>query len=265
MTISREINSHGISHIDELGNMHFEDGRIWQRGKCYNSIVNGCMRDADWYTGGVSYCAQCAAEYDAEIENEKQRERFARLCSDFESIRLLPRDFKHYKAPALYPWQASALTSINSDYARNVWLWGAHGNGKTEVGKIVLLSALRNGVSAAYIDCAGTGLSEITTHHNARIGAVRARLLVLDDISKMLITDYSAGEIHNILSERHQQKLRTIVLSEKSGKDFALALADKTEHRFGASTVDRLNTKGHPVLSIEMQGDNLRRKTSVNG
>jgi hypothetical protein len=97
-------------------------------------------------------------------------------------------------------------------------------------------------------------------NHNSRHGAARARLLVLDDISKMLVTDFSAGELHSLLSERHQSKLRTIVLSERKGNDFAAAMSAKTEKRFGASTVDRLSWKGAAVMAIEMRVENIRRK-----
>ena len=254
------INSHGISHIDEAGDMHYEDGRIWRHGKCFNSIISGCTRDVDWDRGGTSYCRACALEYEREMENEQRREMFTRLCAEYESMGLLPKNFANYKAPGLYAWQSQALNDINSDYGRSVWLFADHGNGKTEVGKVALYNALRNAVTAAYVDCAGTGLSDMARNHNARHGAARARLLVLDDVSKMLITDYSAGELHSLLSDRHQNKLRTIVLSERSGKDFAVALAAKTEKRFGASTVDRLSWKGAPVMAIEMRGENIRRK-----
>lgn len=260
MTLARQINSHGISHIDESGDMHFEDGRVWKHGRCYNSIVSGCQREVDWDRGGTSYCRQCGIEYEQQIETQNKHEAFERLCGEYESVGLLPRGFAYYKAPGLYAWQSQALNDINSDYGRSVWLYAEHGNGKTEVGKVAIWNALRNAVSAAYVDCAGTGLSDMARNHNARHGAARARLLVLDDLSKMLISDYSAGELHSLLSERHQGKLRTIVLSERSGKDFAAALAAKTEKRFGASTVDRLSWKGAPVMSVEMRGENIRRK-----
>ena len=260
MGYARQINSHGISHIDENGDMHYDDGRIWKRGKCLNSIVSGCQREVDWERGGTSYCRPCALEYEAQLETESRREAFEGLCAEYESIGLLPRHFSLYKAPGLYAWQSQALNDINSDYGRNVWLYAEHGNGKTEVGKVAILNALKNAVSAAYVDCAGTGLSDMARNHNARQGAGKARLLVLDDLSKMLITDYSAGELHGLLSDRHQRKLRTIILSERSGKDFAAALAAKTEKRFGASTVDRLSWKGAPVMSVQIRGENIKRK-----
>jgi DNA replication protein DnaC len=244
-------------YLDDEGSFHWPDGRINHAGRCINEIWNGCTGRR--YDIGP-YCRKCEREYDEECENERKKEQFERLCAEYESMGLLPRHFSLYKAPGLYAWQSNALNDINSDYGRNVWLTAEHGNGKTEVGKVALWNALRNAVTAAYVDCAGTGLSDMARNHNARHGAARARLLVLDDLSKMLVTDYSAGELHSLLSERHQGKLRTIVLSERKGNDFAAAMSAKTEKRFGASTVDRLSWKGAPVMAIEMHGENIRRK-----
>jgi len=253
------LNAHEIDFIDADGNMHMMDGRVWMRGKCMNSIVSGCKNDIDWEHGGCSYCRRCAAEYDEECEREKRQEVFVNACKNGESLGILPPNFDKYHPPSFYAWQSQAYNQMRAEYSRNVWLTAEHGNGKTAIGMRLLSDALHNGATAAYIDCAGTGLSELCRNHNARAAIGTARLLVLDDISKIYITEYAAAELHNLLSERHAAKLRTIVISEWPGKQFAGALRDKTDGRFGASTVDRLSFKGAQCLAIEMRGENIRR------
>lgn len=258
MSYEREIHANGISHIDATGNMHYEDGRVWRHGKCYNSIISGCPREVDWERGGTSYCRQCAIEYEEDIEKQNKRDKFEQLCALYESMELLPKGFSNWTPPGMYPWQAAALADIRSDYTRNVWLHAEKGNGKTYVAYTVLQGALWHGIPVAYIDCSGTGLGSVCRNHNARKAAATVKTLVLDDVSRMYVTEYAAGELHNLLSDRNTAKLRTLVFDEKSGKHFRQLLQEKTEGRFGASTVERLSWKGAPVIAIEMKGRNLR-------
>lgn len=260
MTYAREIHSHGISHIDEEGNMHYDDGRVWNHGVCINSIVSGCHNPVDWQTGGTSYCRKCAAEYDAECEAERKRDQFDRMIADSMSMGLIPRAVANYRERGLYHWQSNALNELRANRDRCAWLQDIPGAGKSEVGIILVHTALRYGVPAAFVDCAGTGFQDVMRQHNTRTALERVKLLVLDDISKMTVTDYAAGELHNVLTARNQAKLRTVVIDEKTGNEFAKMLASKTDGRFGKSVVDRLNWKGGQCVAIAMQGENIRRK-----
>jgi DNA replication protein DnaC len=150
------------------------------------------------------------------------------------------------------------MSDIKSDYSRNVWLHAEKGNGKTWLAWTLLQGALWHGIPVAYIDCSGGGLGSVCRNHNARKAAATVKTLVLDDVSRMYVTEYAAGELHNLLNDRNASHLRTLVFDQHDGKYFKRLLMEKTEGRYGASTVERLSRKGAPVIGIEMKGRNLR-------
>jgi hypothetical protein len=243
------------AYTDEAGNTYWPDGRVNHAGRCFNETINGC---AGRYSGIGPYCPKCDKDYDDECDRERRRDKFDQLCSLYEGMDLLPPKFHNWPTPRLEPWQAAALSGIKSDYSRNVWLHAEKGHGKTWTAWTLLQGALWHGIPVAYIDCSGSGLGEVCRNHNARKAAAVVKVLVLDDVSRMYVTEYAAGELHNLLSDRGTAHLRTLVFDQQDGKYFKRLLQEKTDGRFGASTVERLSWKGAPVIPIEMKGRNLR-------
>jgi hypothetical protein len=99
--------------------------------------------------------------------------------------------------------------------------------------------------------------------------------LVLDDIGKMPLNEYSAGDLHALLSIRNKNHVRTIVTAEDmvinnvvvkmTASQFSKNLSAATAGRYGNSTVERLSWKGNMCVAHEMVGDNLRRQPSDGG
>jgi DNA replication protein DnaC len=257
---------HLMSNVEsfgvDTGIMVHKDGRVWDSyNACYNSIVSGCTgKPTDIMD---SYCPRCRREIE-EIERKREiEERFQRMLGEAIAIGTLPDDFAKWQPCGLYAWQSAALNECKADYHRNVWIYGNPGVGKTEVAYNVIHGALSNGYTAAFIDA--KDISDMSRQHN-RLRAVQgATVLVIDDLTKMYITEYSASELHNLLNDRNKNKRRTIITSEISGAKFAKQLSAKTDGRYGQSTIDRLSWKGSVCKGIEMVGDNLRRQPSDGG
>jgi len=249
----------GIASFDvDTGVMILNDGRRWDSyTTCHNQLISGCTRKrADAYD---NYCPPCQAEYDAESARQEMEEKYTRMVGEGMALGAIPDDFAKWKPSSLYAWQSAALNECRADYHRNVWIHGLPGVGKTEVAYHVIHGALSNGYTAAFIDA--KELVDTGRQHNRRRAIEGAIVLVIDDLTKMYITEYSASDLHNVLNDRNKNKRRTIITSEKSGAAFAKDLAHKTDGRYGQSTIDRLSWKGNMCKGIEMIGDNLRRAT----
>ena len=240
----------------DTGRMVLDDGRVWDSyTTCHNQLFSGCTRkQVDAYN---NYCHKCQAEYDAECAKQAQQELYKRLVGEGMAIGSIPDDFAKWKPSSLYAWQSAALNECKADYHRNAWIYGLPGVGKTEVAYNVIHNALSNGYTAAFIDA--KELADTGRQHNRRKAIEGATVLVIDDLTKMYITEYSASDLHNVLNDRNKNKRRTIITSEINGAAFAKQLANKTDGRYGQSTIDRLSWKGNVCKGIEMIGENLRR------
>lgn len=232
------------------------DGNTWNSyTDCINSMFSGCkgkLRDVM-----DNYCPRCQVEQDAIEAKQEREERFNHMVGEAMALGTIPDDFAKWKPCGLYAWQSAALNECKADYHRNVWIYGSPGVGKTEVAYNVIYGALSNGYTAAFIDA--KDISDMSRQHN-RLRAIQgATVLVIDDLTKMYVTEYSASELHNLLNDRNKNKKRTIITSEISGAKFAKQLSAKTDGRYGQSTIDRLSWKGNVCKGVEMVGDNLRR------
>jgi len=253
----------------DTGRMVLSDGRVWDSyTTCHNQLISGCTRkQADAYDG---YCHQCQHEINKVREEQARKERFLEKIKEAITIGGLPDDFETWKPRGLVACQAVAFNECNIEYERNVWLHGLAGRGKTEVTYNVIMQALENGVTAAFIEA--KYLTETSKQHNRRRYLESARLLILDDIGKMFLSEYAAADLHALLSVRNKNHARTIVTAEDrvinnqvvklTAAQFAKDLSAATNGRYGNSTVERLSWKGNICKGIEMIGENLRRASS---
>ena len=255
-----------VSFDVDTGRMELSDGRVWDSyTTCYNQLINGCTRkQADAYDG---YCYSCQHEINKIREEQDRKELFLSKIKEGITIGGLPDDFEAWKPRGLVACQSVALNECNMDYERNIWLHGLAGRGKTEVTYNVIMQALENGVTAAFIEA--KYLAETSKQHNRRRYLEGARLLILDDIGKMFLSEYAAADLHALLSIRNKNHARTIVTAEDrvinnqvvkmTASQFSKDLSAATNGHYGNSTVERLSWKGNVCKGIEMIGENLRR------
>jgi DNA replication protein DnaC len=240
----------------DTGVMITPNGNTWNSyTDCLNSMVSGCtgkLRDIM-----DNYCPRCQREQDAIEAKQARDDRFKHMVGEAMALGAIPDDFAKWRPCGLYAWQSAALNECRADYHRNCWIYGTPGVGKTEVAYNVIHGAFLNGYTAAFIEA--KEIAETCKQHNRRRNLETASVLVIDDMTKMYVTEYSASDLHNLLNDRNKNRRRTIVTSEVSGAKFAKELSSKTDGRYGISTIERLSWKGNVCKGIEMIGDNLRR------
>ena len=261
---------HLMSNVEsfdvDTGHMVMDNGMVWDSyTTCFNQRINGC-------TGRLpnimdTYCPKCQREQDKiERENDK-KDKFTRSVQEAITAGALPDDFETWKPRSLVACQRIALDECNRDYNRNVWIHGLRGRGKTEVTYNVVYGAMRNGFTGAFIEA--KHIQDAAREHNLWRHLERAKVLIIDDIGKMPITEYSAGNLHTLLSARNKNHVRTIVTAEDrvvnsavvrlTAAQFTKDLGAATDGRYGGSTVERLSWRGNICVAHEMIGDNLRR------
>ena len=259
----------GIKSYDvDTGRIVLDDGRVWDsHTTCFNQLISGCTRpQADRYD---KYCWVCQKEINKIDEEQRRTESFQKRINGAVAAGALPDDFTTWRRKTMVACQAAAFNECNTDYERNVWIHGLAGRGKTEVTYNVIMQALENGIPAAFVEA--KYLPEISKQHNRRRYIESARLLILDDIGKMFLSEYAAADLHSLLSVRNKNHLRTIVTAEDrvinmqvvrlTAAQFSKDLSAATAGRYGNSTVERLSWKGNMCVAYEMVGDNLRRAT----
>ena len=119
---------------------------------------------------------------------------------------------------------------------KGLFLWGPVGSGKTTIAASIALE-----LSCPYWDVRAfyARLKEGFAHHGDRTleDAVRARVLVLDDIAKQRSTEWARETIRDLVERRYDRGGLLVCTSNFSPQQMAAFLGDAAWSRLGSSTV----------------------------
>jgi len=225
---------------------------MWPKGKCLGHPEGSC--NADVKSG--SYCDRCSALYAKEgVEDARQAKRDALLDAGITGG-WLPASWRLKAHVVLTADQARAWLLADVDDRVSVYLYGGPGKGKTT---LALEMAYTYHQRCRPVACVTMGDMRRTIDNPYYERMLKdCDLLVVDDVDKQL-TPFTAGQLHAVLSARHDAMRRTIVTSEKTIKTVQAMFETLNGGVYGQSTLDRLSwAKGKCVL-VEVGGDNLRR------
>ena len=207
--------------------------------------------------GGVEitqeYCgSECADRayraYKRQVRIDEYHERRLTCVQDG----LLPPSFLDHATPK--PQQSYGLKKAIASKA-SVWISGQTGRGKSYLARLVLQYHMFEGRRCAF-ETASNLFNNAKRHEHLQYTPV----LCIDDIDKAAYGAYSASLLHDCLTLRENNRLRTIVTCEYDVKHFAARLSESSSGAFGQSTLSRLDALGKR-LDIVVEGDNLRLST----
>ena len=207
--------------------------------------------------GGVEmtqeYCgSECADRaykaYKRQMRIDKYHERRLKCVQDG----LLPDAFLDHVTPR--PQQSYGLKKAIASKA-NVWITGETGRGKSYLARMILQYHMYHGKRCAF-DTAANLFNNAKRYEYLQYTSV----LAIDDIDKAAYGAYSASLLHDCLTLRERNRLRTIVTCEYEIQECASKIVESTGGAFGQSTLSRLDALGKR-LDIVVEGDNLRLST----
>lgn len=168
----------------------------------------------------------------------------------------IPRRYQHAKLEAMNNTQSEMIKFLRG--GKDLIVVGGVGTGKTHLACAYLLKLCKNNIYARYTT--EYSFADLFTLRHSR-DAQTARdanlaidhsknykLLVVDEVGKRELTKNQKIEIDELISERYNNQLRTIFISNLSKDDFMSRIGDRA--------VDRLRENGAKVVS--MSGGSLR-------
>lgn len=208
-------------------------------------------------------CDECFARHVADQAAQNRVQAKIERVREAVALGDLPESFRSFKFAASKP-EIEQLNQAAWDYARtwrrdsgNLYIQGTPGSGKTRLGLALLNKAADHGVSAAIVTPTGiqAALHEFQ-HGRAKLDRwAGVGLLLLDDIDKVSITDFSLAGIWELFNERCARNLRIIITANVSIRSLTEIWIAKSNNRtMVTATIDRLA----PCKVVEMTGESNR-------
>lgn len=216
--------------------------------------------DGDSITG---LCADCLLKAEVAFARRKRQQETYNSISEAIGYGDLPANMEHYGFSHSTP-EIEARNPQAWAHARgwkpsdaSLWLWGAPGCGKSFLALSVARRAIWNGLSVCHVNA--RRLVSMLQRFEAGAESIgrwkSARVLVLDDIDKMNVSDYNMTGLWEVFDARATNGYPTIVTSNwEPGalrKTWSAAMSNPTQV---TATLDRLK----PCVIIEMSGASNR-------
>jgi len=215
------------------------------------------------YESITGLCSDClAAEEAAFLRRQRQNRTFERI-SEGISYGDLPSNMANYgfhlsksemEERNAHAW-AHGRAWRPSD--ASLWLWGIPGCGKSFLSLSMARKAIYNGLSVCHVNARRlvTTLQRFNDGSEAIDRWKMARLLVLDDIDKMNVSDFNVSGLWELFDARATNGWPTIVTSNLDPlairKMWTTEVSNPTQV---SATLDRLK----PCTIIEMTGQSNR-------
>lgn len=140
----------------------------------------------------------------------------------------------------------------------NVLIFGPTGVGKTFLAKHIGYLALKSGYNVVFVRADRMFkhlLSSLVdgTHERSLRFYIEPELLIIDDFATKSMTREEAGDLYEIILERHE-KSSTIVTSAREVDEWQALFPDPI---LGNSVLDRL---AHSAYQVLMEGESIRRQ-----
>ncbi len=201
------------------------------------------------------------------LESEFANKEESRVTRWIQQAKLQPiatiKDYNFKEQPSIDPAQINDLTSCRFiDEGKNVIFLGPPGVGKTHLALALGLEAIINGYETRcmklneFIDAVRRAAdTSITRLHRS---LVAPRLLILDDIDYYATGEDAGRFLFDVVKQRHENKVSTIITSNKNPKDWGNLFG--SPERAGAA-MDRLFDQSRRII-ININGGSSHRVPS---
>lgn len=198
------------------------------------------------------------------LESEFANKEESRVTRWIQQAKLQPiatiRDYNFKEQPSIDPAQINDLASCRFiDEGKNVIFLGPPGVGKTHLALALGLEAIINGYETRcmklneFIDAVRRAAdTSITRLHRS---LVAPKLLILDDIDYYATGEDAGRFLFDVVKQRHENKVSTIITSNKNPKDWGNLFG--SPERAGAA-MDRLFDQSRRII-ININGGSSHR------
>lgn len=209
------------------------------------------------------HCNACIAKINLQSAQEAEQARLRRVLYNAYHFGSMPRDAKaetlENSSEDVMRRNEAAWMLVGKPLAKNWWIKGNPGTGKTFLAHVVANQYLDRGSSAASVK--GERINEIGgLFEEKRASAMKdlkaARLLVIDDIDKPNYTPRGLDAMLHLLDVRMREKLRTIFTANTSGS--WVAGTWRNIRPDNPSIAKSIMERMLPIEVIELTGESLR-------
>lgn len=216
--------------------------------------------DGDSITG---LCPECLQKAEAAFARRKRQQETYQRISEGIGYGDLPANMDNYgflhSTPEIEARNPEAWAHARAwkPSDASLWLWGAPGCGKSFLALSMVRRAIWNGLSVCHVNARRlvTMLQRFEDGAETIARWKSARVLVLDDIDKMNVSEYNMTGLWEVFDARATNGYPTIVTSNwEPGalrKTWSAAISNPTQV---TATLDRLK----PCVIIEMSGASNR-------
>ena len=216
--------------------------------------------DGDSITG---LCPDCLQKAEAAFARRKRQQQTYERISEGIGYGDLPANMEtygfHHSKPEIEQQNTQAWTHGRAwtPVEPSLWLWGNPGCGKSFLALSMARKAIYNGLSVCHVNARRlvTTLQRFEDGIESMGRWKSSRLLVLDDIDKMNVSDYNITGLWELFDARATNNYPTIVTSNWEPialrKSWASHVSNPTQV---TATLDRLK----PCTIIEMTGQSNR-------
>lgn len=214
---------------------------------------------------------QLRKELEEEKRREEQRAKLKKLIGDSGiKKRFRNRTFENFKVDAENQ-QAYNNAKAYAEHFQNfkeagegIYFSGTWGTGKTHLAVAIALHLINEGVPVICMTSTAL-LAEIRStfdknRHISEYELLKAYkevdLLIIDDLGKENCTDWAIAQLYDIINDRYENCLPTIITTNFSNDDLVKRLGEKSNMDTAGSIVSRLHEM---TMGITMNGRDRRK------
>lgn len=207
-----------------------------------------------------------------EEENKKKRDKIEKLLGNSGiKKRFVNRTFEAFKIDngnkdAFGNSKAYAKNFLKfKETGEGIYYSGGFGTGKTHLAVAIALELISKGIPVICMTAIDL-LSEISRTYNKDRNVSeyeilevykKVDLLVIDDLGKEYCTDWAATMLYDIINDRYERCLPTIVTTNYNDENLINRLARKSNYETAGAIVSRLHEM---TMGITMNGKDRRKE-----
>lgn len=231
-----------------------------------------CRKATEYWTKYDNKQREIQERKKQEEENRIKREKIKKLLGNSGiKKRFLNRTFENFKIDNenKEAFRNSKLYAENfekfKETGEGIYYSGGFGTGKTHLAVAIALDLIEKGVPVICMTAIDL-LSEIsrTYDKNRNVSEYQilqaykeVDLLVIDDLGKEYCTDWAAAMLYDIINDRYERCLPTIVTTNYNDEDLVNRLARKSNYETAGAIVSRLHEM---TMGITMIGKDRRKE-----
>lgn len=231
-----------------------------------------CRRAAEYWTKYDRKQKEIEERKRQEEENRKKQERIEKLLgSSGIKKRFRNRTFENFIVDEINQgaYQNSKLYAENfkkfKETGEGIYYSGGFGTGKTHLAVSIAIDLIQRGIPVICMTAIDL-LAEIrkTYDRDRNISEYQilkiykeVDLLVIDDLGKEYCSDWAATMLYDIINDRYESCLPTIVTTNYDDENLVDRLARKSNYETAGAIVSRLHEM---TMGITMNGEDRRKR-----